>query len=199
MSHVSGAETDTEDSALDEGFGFRDLSVGVGAASSELLVPTAQDNTGRVGSLGRALKPVIAVGYRLGTPRFPLCDSVRFAVAGDALTADDSDGGVTRREVWISGVLAREWKYAEVHLGVGADFTLYSGKGGTKTLNNGNSTDSYFLPAGSETTRRFIANFGASVLLPLRMELRGDAFLGGFTSSRLFGVALLTLGVGFDL
>jgi hypothetical protein len=153
--------------------------VGLGGILFDALGKTSASESGGTGFFGTVFVPSLLLSARSGQKWF-----VRPALSYTPLGRDDSDGG-TNRTIFTAAVDAgRRFGEADARLGAGVLFYRLSARGGSATLNNGNTQTTFLLPAYDTASRVFIVEAGAGI--DFKQGLRGDfdAWIAGIGGSR---------------
>ncbi len=88
------------------------------------------------------------------------------------------DGDKNTHAMSIVGTFAAGWTLGNflLQVGLGLEFNLVWGGGGTELLNNGNSYDEFWLPSRLRTSRSLLINFSGDWFFVYNWALR----IGGF-------------------
>ncbi len=132
---------------------LKDVSFGLGNFS-EFIGRVQTDDQGSHNSL--EFNPALALEARLDlSPSWSLIPEF-----GITLPKSDEEDQITQFTYWLTGSLGYSIGDYIIQAGLGLHFTRISASGGSLTLNNGASTESFPLPNGSATTSNLTTHLG---------------------------------------
>jgi hypothetical protein len=160
------------------------LSVGLGGFAVNLFKSVSASPEAATQAIS-TVYPSLILTSSLPLPALGPGWSAQFAAGFSPIGISASDEGISRRVLWFSPLVARDLGPVLVRGGVSAWMTLYSSSRGTVTLNNGNSTDRYYIPSSGDTTRVLAFQLGATAPVSSSIDLSLDLLMAGaFSSSR---------------
>ncbi len=132
---------------------LKDVSFGLGNLS-EFIGRVQTDDQGGHNSL--EFNPALALEARLDlNPSWSLIPEFGFTFP----QSDEADQ-ITQMTYWLTGSVGYSLGDYIIHAGMGLHFRRISAEGGSLTLNNGASTESFPLPSGSATTTNLTTHVG---------------------------------------
>ena len=171
------------------------LTFGLAGFAQNLFKSVSTSETAQTSALSTVF-PSVMVGGAVPFRAFSERERLRFQVGFSPIGLAASDGEVSRRVLWVSPLLSHDFEGFSLHGGLCAWLTLYSSARGTVTLNNGNSTDRYYIPSAGETTRVFAFQVGAVVPVFSSLDFQADLLVAApLSSSRRTLAAIVSLQV----
>lgn len=178
----------TEVAAFEQG--WSDFAMGLGS-----LTHQAGKVASDIGSTSYfEFRPTLVASYRYEiTPSWSFIPEAGISMPE---TSDDDTNSILY--TFLNAPIAWHYDYWTLRFGPGFFFTRISGKGGTLTLQNGNSSDAFPVPNGSATTRNFTWNLGAQATFDREWSARFDVAILKFLDSEKRAINhLLTINYHF--
>lgn len=188
---ASPAESE-EDSLLEpKSKSRRRVHAGLGVMTQNLFGKTSTDVSGASNSLGTHYLGLHAQAH-LGGGDWLFAPTLNVTPLG----LEDSDSGSTRRVLSLGLMGVKRWSPWDIRLGPGLYFYQINGSGGRVTLNNGNSTQTFFRPGDTSTAFQFsaIAGIGREINPDFRVDW--DFAVTGLAGERRALTSMLFLSYG---